>query len=81
MAGGAPRGKLILPTYLQGEAGPGFRFLIQLYRLAGFSPKVQFTLGGYETFLRRCGLPEAAPTRIEGRLPVGLAVLTKPATI
>lgn len=76
-----PGGKLILPTYLQGEAGPGFRFLIRLYRLAGFSPKVQFTLGGYETFLRRCGLPEAALTRIEGWLPVGLAVLTKPATI
>lgn len=34
----APGGKLILPTYLQGEAGPGFKLLIALYKLLAFAP-------------------------------------------
>ena len=73
----APGGKLILPTYLQGEAGPGFKLLIALYKLLGFRPRYFFTVDSYAGFFRRCGLT-AQVTRVDGRLPVGFAVLSKP---
>lgn len=73
----APGGKLILPTYLQGEAGPGFKLLIALYQLLGFRPRYFFTVDSYAEFFRRCGLT-AQVTRVDGRLPVGFAVLSKP---
>lgn len=73
----ASGGKLILPTYLQGEAGPGFKLLIALYRLLGFRPRYFFTVDSYAEFFRRCGLT-ARVARIDGRLPVGFAVLSKP---
>lgn len=73
----APGGRLVLPTFLQGEAGPGFRILIALYKLLGFRPKYFFTLDSYAEFFRRCGRT-AQVTRIKGRLPVGFAVLSKP---
>lgn len=73
----APGGKLILPTYLQGEAGPGFRLLIALYKLLGFRPRYFFTLDSYAEFFRHCGLT-AQVTRVDGCLPVGFAVLSKP---
>ena len=73
----APGGKLLLPTFLQGEAGPGFRILIALYKLLGFRPEHAFTLDSYTAFFRACGLP-AQVTRLEGCLPTGFAVLIKP---
>lgn len=72
----APGGKLILPTFLQGEAGAGFKLLIALYKLLGFRPKYFFTLDSYADFLRHCGLT-AQVTQVDGRLPVGFAVLSK----
>ena len=73
----APGGTLILPTFLQGEAGPLFKLLINLYKLLGFRSKYSFTLDSYAAFFRHCGLT-AQVTRVEGSLPLGFAVLSKP---
>lgn len=73
-----PGGKVILPTFLQGEARWGFRQIIRLYRLAGFRPYYQFTRQSYQAMIDGCRLSQAKYTLIQGRLPVGLAVLEKP---
>lgn len=73
----APGGRLILPTYLQGEATAFARLLIGLYQKMGFRYQKRFTLTTYRRFLRDRGLP-AQVTRVPGRVPVGLAVCEKP---
>lgn len=73
----APGGTLLLPTYLQGEAGALFRPLLSLYQYFGFRPYRKFTLGSYRAFLLDMGLP-AQVSRVVGALPVGLAVCRKP---
>lgn len=73
----APGGRLILPTFLQGEATLFAKLLIAIYKRMGFRPQRKFTLTTYRNFLQRQGLP-AQVTRIPGRVPVGLAVCEKP---
>lgn len=73
-----PGGQLILPTFLQGEAGAGFRLVIRAYRLMGFQFRHAFTRESYRAFFQGLGLPVEAFTVIGGRLPVGVAVLRKP---
>lgn len=72
----APGGKLILPTFLLGEARGGGRLMVGLYKKLGFSPCRGFTLEGYRNFFRHRGCP-AQVTRILGPIPVGLAVCEK----
>lgn len=74
----APGGLLVLPTFLMGEAGPLFRALVACGRLLGFRQRQRFTLEGYRAFLAGLGLPPGSLCRIQGRLPVGLAVFPKP---
>lgn len=74
----ASGGILLLPTFLQGEAGPLMRAVIPLYKLMGFRPKHAWTMDGYQRFLEGMGLPIREIVWISGRLPVGLAVLEKP---
>lgn len=74
----APGGLLVLPTFLMGEAGPLFRALVACYRLAGFRQKHRFTLDSYRSFFTECPLPPGTFFRVEGRLPVGMAVFQKP---
>lgn len=74
----APGGILILPTFLMGEAGPVMRVLVSLYRLLGFRQKHLFTRQSYRTFFEGLDLPVSQLTVVQGRLPVGLAVLQKP---
>lgn len=73
----APGGRLILPTYLQGEPTPYGRLSIALYRRMGFRYQRRFTMTSYRNFLRDKGLP-AQVKRVPGRIPVGLAVCEKP---
>ncbi len=73
----APGGKLILPTFLQGEASLFGKALIGIYKRMGFRPQRKFTLTTYRDFLQRQGL-SAQVTRVPGRVPVGLAVVEKP---
>lgn len=73
----APGGKLILPTFLQGEASLMGRLLIGIWKHRGFQPQRKFTLTTYRRFLQNQGLPVQV-TRVPGRIPVGLAVCEKP---
>ncbi len=70
-------GRLILPTYLQGEAGPGFRAAIGAYRALGFRFREQYTLESYGALIESCGAEVLCLKRLEGRLPVGFGVLKK----
>lgn len=74
----APGGRLILPTFLLGEASAVGRALVAGYRRLGFSLQREFTLASYREFLLDRELP-AQVVRIPGRVPVGLAVCEKPA--
>lgn len=73
----APGGRLILPTFLQGEVSALGRLLLAVYGRMGFPSQRKFTLTSYRNFLQRQGLP-AQVTRVPGRIPVGLAVCEKP---
>lgn len=73
----APGGRLILPTYLQGETGLFAKLLLAAYMRMGFRPQRKFTLTTYRNFLQKQGLP-AQVSRVPGRVPVGLAVCEKP---
>ena len=70
-------GLVVLPTFLQGEASPGYRVVLLLYTLVGFRPRYRFTLDSYRVLLDGCGLGDWSCSRIPGRLPLGLAVLRK----
>ncbi len=50
-----PGGRVILPTYLQGEAGAGFRAAIGAYQALGFLFQERYTLEGYGVLLESGG--------------------------
>lgn len=70
-----PGGRVILPTFLQGEASPSVQFLLEAYRVLGFRPKHRYTLKSYEAMLRGAFPGYLELTRIPGRLPAGFGVL------
>ena len=73
----APGGRLILPTYLQGKVGAAYGTMIKIYQGVGFHYEHAFTPETYRMLLE--GL-ELAPTILEvipGRVPEGIALLTK----
>ena len=74
----APGGRLILPTYLQGNAGAAYGAVIKIYHGVGFHYEYAFTPETYRTFLEGLGLGRAAVEVIPGRLPEGIGVLEKP---
>ena len=73
----SPGGRLILPTYLQGKVGAAYGTMIKIYQGVGFHYEHAFTPETYRMLLE--GL-ELAPTILEvipGRVPEGIALLTK----
>ena len=73
----SPGGQLILPTYLQGKVGVAYGTMIKIYQGVGFHYEHAFTPETYRMLLE--GL-ELAPTILEvipGRVPEGIALLTK----
>lgn len=74
----APGGVLLLPTFLNGEAGPLGRCSLAVFRLLGFRPRRAFTQASYRSFFEELGLPLSELTVLPGGRPVGLAVLRKP---
>ncbi|RKJ41716.1 hypothetical protein D7X94_02570 [Acutalibacter sp. 1XD8-33] len=72
-----PGGRLILPTYLQGETGLGFKAAIGAYQALGFRTRERYTLEGYRTLLESCGAEVLCLKRLEGRLPVAFGVLKR----
>lgn len=69
-----PGGRLIVPTFLQGETRPAFRPVIEAYKLLGFRFCHAFTLESYQSLLAACCPPGARAARLPGRVPVGLGV-------
>ena len=72
------RGRLLLPTYLQGKTGAAYGAVIKIYQGVGFHYEHAFTPETYRAFLERLDLGHVTVEVIPGRLPVGLAVLQKP---
>lgn len=75
----APGGRLILPTYLQGKTGSDYGAMIRIYQGVGFHYEHAFTPETYRGFLEHLELGRVTVEVIPGRLPVGLAVLRRPA--
>lgn len=75
----APGGILLLPTYLQGKAGAAYGTVIKIYHGMGFHCEHTFTPESYRAFLEGLNLAPVELEIIPGPLPLGLAVLRKPA--
>lgn len=75
----APGGRLILPTYLQGKTGSDYGAMIRIYQGVGFHYEHAFTPETYRGFLEHLEPGRVTVEVIPGRLPVGLAVLRRPA--
>lgn len=73
-------GKIILPTFLTGEAA-FFKVFIRIYSLFGFDAKTNFTTDSYLDFIagtaENNGCKEYSTRLIFGALPAGFAVITK----
>lgn len=73
-------GKVIIPTYLQGEAG-AFGLLIKLWGVLGFECKKVFTVDEYLNFIadnaEANGCAEYSTRYIHGNVPLGFAVIKK----
>ena len=73
----APRGRLILPTYLQGRVGTAYGTMIKIYQGAGFHYEHAFTPETYRMLLESLKLAPVTVEVIPGRVPEGIAVLEK----
>lgn len=73
-------GKIIIPTYLQGEGGL-FGILIGVYKLMGFAPRKSFNIDEYLNFIagnaEANGCAEYSTRMLYGALPVGFSVITR----
>lgn len=70
-------GRLILPTYLQGETGAVAGSLIKIYQGIGFHYEHAFTPATYLALLESLGLGEVTLEVIKGRVSEGIAVLER----
>lgn len=73
----APRGRLILPTYLQGRVGTAYGTMIKIYQGVGFHYEHAFTPETYRMLLESMDLAPVLVEVIPGRVPEGIAVLEK----
>jgi len=55
------------------------KFNITLYRLFGFSPKIEFTSDEYIAFLQAIGFYDCEFIQIDGKIPMGIAIWKKKA--
>ena len=75
----APVGRLILPTYLQGNVGTTYGTMIKIYQGVGFHYEHAFTPETSREFLERLELGPVSVEVIEGKVPEGIGILEKPA--
>ena len=75
----APGGRLILPTYLQGNVGTTYGTMIKIYQGVGFHYEHAFTPETYREFLERLELAPVELEVVDGHVAEGIAVLEKPA--
>ena len=74
----APGGRLILPTFLQGEVGAAYGAMIRIYQGVGFHYEHAFTPEAYRAFLEGLELGPVTVEVIGGRVPEGIGILEKP---
>ena len=74
----APGGRLILPTFLQGQVGAAYGALIKIYQGMGFHYEHAFTPETYRAFLERLELGPVTVEVIDGKVPEGIGILEKP---
>lgn len=70
-------GRLILPTYLQGQVGAAAGAVIKIYQGVGFHYEHAFTPETYRAFLEGLGLGPVTLEVIQGRVSEGLAVMER----
>ena len=73
----APGGRLILPTYLQGQVGTAYGTMIKIFQGVGFHYEHAFTSETYRMLLESLNLAPVLVEVIPGRVPEGIAVLEK----
>ena len=75
----APGGRLILPTFLQGQVGAAYGAMIKIYQGVGFHYEHAFTRSTYREFLERLELAPVTVEVIGGKVPEGIGIQEKPA--
>ncbi len=70
-------GRLILPTYLQGQAWAAAGAMIKIYQGVGFHYEHAFTPETYRAFLEGLGLGPVTLEVIQGRVSEGVAVMER----
>jgi ubiquinone/menaquinone biosynthesis C-methylase UbiE len=69
--------RLILPLALTKNPTGKSKFLLTLYKIAGFSPKLELDKAEYKAFIRSLGFANAKFMHIKGKIPVCIAVIDK----
>ena len=69
--------KVILPQTLVKEAGFFAKLKINIWRIAGFAPKIDLNFDEYGKFLEKNGFQNCVITRFEGNMPMAVAVWEK----
>lgn len=75
----APNGILFLPTFLTKEPSLLMKGALALYRLLGYRSAHQFSQESYRKLFVDMKLPVKELIIVPGKMPVGIAVLQKPA--
>jgi ubiquinone/menaquinone biosynthesis C-methylase UbiE len=69
--------RLILPLALTKNLSGKSKFLITLYKIAGFSPKLELDYNDYKIFIKDLGFDKARFIKIEGNITIAVAVIDK----
>ncbi|MDR0943571.1 MAG: methyltransferase domain-containing protein [Ruminococcus sp.] len=69
--------RLILPLALTKTLSGKSKFLITLYKIVGFSPKLEFDHEDYKRFIRSLGFENVKYIKIKGNIAITIAVIVK----
>jgi ubiquinone/menaquinone biosynthesis C-methylase UbiE len=69
--------RLILPLALTKSLTGKNKFLITLYKLVGFSPKLEFDHEEYKSFIKSLGFKNVKYIKIKGNIAITIAVIVK----
>jgi ubiquinone/menaquinone biosynthesis C-methylase UbiE len=69
--------RLILPLALTKVLTAKNKLLITLYKIVGFKPKLELDYEGYKHFIRSLGFKKVKYIKIDGSMPIAIAVIDK----
>jgi ubiquinone/menaquinone biosynthesis C-methylase UbiE len=69
--------RLILPLALTKDLSGKSKFLITLYKIFGFAPKLEFDYNDYKKFINDLGFKKVKYIKIEGTITIIVAVIDK----